>query len=174
VHAAALQAVAPKDPAKAVRNAALVGDMGRQALTELREMLGVLRSGDALVAPRAGQVPLASVGRAAAAAAVVVAEEGPRLGEVEALVAQSREAGMTVELGLAHGARHHAIVEDVVVAAEARGQGIGEAMMRFAMQRCAERRCYKLALSSHLRREEAHRFYERLGFTKHGYSFLVA
>ncbi|MFE9726546.1 sensor histidine kinase [Streptomyces sp. NPDC005794] len=100
VHAAALQAVAPKDPAKAVRNAALVGDMGRQALTELREMLGVLRSGDALVAPRAGQVPLASVGRAAAAAAAAVAEDGPRLREVEALVAQSREAGMTVELSV--------------------------------------------------------------------------
>ncbi|MER5550191.1 histidine kinase [Streptomyces sp. NPDC002793] len=97
VHAAALQAVAPKDPAKAVRNAALVGDMGRQALTELREMLGVLRSGDALVAPRAGQVPLASV-RAAAAAVTAVAEDGPRLREVEALVAQSRETGMTVEM----------------------------------------------------------------------------
>ncbi|MFC9942338.1 sensor histidine kinase [Streptomyces pratensis] len=100
VHAAALQAVAPKDPAKAVRNAALVGDMGRQALTELREMLGVLRSGDALVAPRAGQVPLASVGRVAAAAVVTVVEDGPRLREVEALVAQSREAGMTVELSV--------------------------------------------------------------------------
>uniref|UniRef100_UPI000A97673A sensor histidine kinase n=1 Tax=Streptomyces graminilatus TaxID=1464070 RepID=UPI000A97673A len=48
VHAAALQAVARKDPEKAVRNAALVGDMGRQALTELREMLGVLRSGEGL------------------------------------------------------------------------------------------------------------------------------
>ncbi|MEU1124957.1 histidine kinase [Streptomyces sp. NPDC005899] len=101
VHAAALQAVAPKDPAKAVRNAALVGDMGRQALTELREMLGVLRSGDALVAPSDGRVPLASVGRAAAAvAAAVAAEDGPRLCEVEALVAQSREAGMTVELSV--------------------------------------------------------------------------
>ncbi|MFD5876277.1 sensor histidine kinase [Streptomyces sp. NPDC060322] len=101
VHAAALQAVAPRDPAKAVRNAALVGDMGRQALTELREMLGVLRSGDALVAPRTGRVPLASVGRVAAVAAVVAAvEDGPRLCEVEALVAQSREAGMTVELSV--------------------------------------------------------------------------
>ncbi|MET9593672.1 histidine kinase [Streptomyces sp. NPDC006516] len=100
VHAAALQAVAPKDPAKAVRNAALVGDMGRQALTELREMLGVLRSGDALVAPRAGRVPLASVGRVAAAAAAAAVEDGPRLREVEALVAQSREAGMTVELSV--------------------------------------------------------------------------
>ncbi|MFF9687373.1 sensor histidine kinase [Streptomyces sp. NPDC014623] len=98
VHAAALQAVAPKDAAKAVRNAALVGDMGRQALTELREMLGVLRSGDAPVVSQAGRVPLASVGRAAAAAAAV--EDGPRLREVEALVAQSREAGMTVELSV--------------------------------------------------------------------------
>ncbi|MEU0133493.1 histidine kinase [Streptomyces sp. NPDC006296] len=100
VHAAALQAVAPKDPAKAVRNAALVGDMGRQALTELREMLGVLRSGDALVAPGPGRVPLASVGRVAAPAVVPVVEDGPRLCEVEALVAQSREAGMTVELSV--------------------------------------------------------------------------
>lgn len=100
VHAAALQAVAPKDPAKAVRNAALVGDMGRQALTELREMLGVLRSGDALAAPPTGRVPLASVGRAAAAAAAAAAEDGPRLDEVESLVAQSREAGMTVELSV--------------------------------------------------------------------------
>ncbi|MFD4031559.1 sensor histidine kinase [Streptomyces sp. NPDC058637] len=108
VHAAALQAVAPKDPAKAVRNAALVGDMGRQALTELREMLGVLRSGDALVAPPAGRVPLASVGRAAAAAAAAAAEEGPRLREVEALVAQSREAGMTVELSVDGELRRYA------------------------------------------------------------------
>lgn len=46
VHAAALQAVALKDPEKASKNAGLVGDMGRQALTELREMLGVLRTAD--------------------------------------------------------------------------------------------------------------------------------
>lgn len=46
VHAAALQAVALKDPEKASKNAALVGDMGRQALTELREMLGVLRTAE--------------------------------------------------------------------------------------------------------------------------------
>ncbi|WP_326808347.1 MULTISPECIES: histidine kinase [unclassified Streptomyces] len=46
VHAAALQAVALKDPEKAAKNAALVGDMGRRALDELRTMLGVLRSGE--------------------------------------------------------------------------------------------------------------------------------
>nr|WP_256965053.1 sensor histidine kinase [Streptomyces griseiscabiei] len=110
VHAAALQAVARKDPEKAVRNAALVGDMGRQALTELREMLGVLRSGegfssmarvDAVSGP--APVPLAAVGAAAAAAASRAedeAGEGPRLTELEVLVGQSAAAGMVVELSV--------------------------------------------------------------------------
>ncbi|WP_344496726.1 sensor histidine kinase [Streptomyces enissocaesilis] len=96
VHAAALQAVALKDPAKAVKNAALVGDMGRQALTELREMLGVLRSGDR-ARPVASEVPLASVAAAAAAIAAAEAEDGPCLADLEALVGQSRQAGMVVE-----------------------------------------------------------------------------
>ncbi|MEU7314409.1 histidine kinase [Streptomyces sp. NPDC007083] len=55
VHAAALQAVALKDPEKAAKNAALVGDMGRQALDELRTMLGVLRSGESERPERSGR-----------------------------------------------------------------------------------------------------------------------
>lgn len=109
VHAAALQAVALKDPAKAVKNAALVGDMGRQALTELREMLGVLRSGEQVAARRAGNltsatapeaVPLAAVGLAAAAAAAAAAEDGPGMADIEALVGESLDAGMVVELSV--------------------------------------------------------------------------
>ncbi|WDO07940.1 histidine kinase [Streptomyces murinus] len=108
VHAAALQAVARKDPEKAVRNAALVGDMGRQALTELREMLGVLRAGeaDAGGGRRSAGVPLAAVGEAAAAAAAAAsrvveeAGEGPWLSELEELVGQSAAAGMVVELSV--------------------------------------------------------------------------
>ncbi|ORT58505.1 histidine kinase [Streptomyces sp. CB03238] len=104
VHAAALQAVALKDPQKAAKNAALVGDMGRQALRELREMLGVLRAGEA--APVREAVPLAAVGRAAAAAASAVeAEDGPCLDAVEELVEQSRQAGMVVELQVMGEAR---------------------------------------------------------------------
>ena len=102
VHAAALQAVARKDPEKAVKNAALVGDMGRQALTELREMLGVLRSGEP--SPRAAvEAPLAAVGDAAAAAASrAEAEEGPGpcLADLEELLGQSRSAGMAVDLSV--------------------------------------------------------------------------
>ncbi|MEV4440513.1 histidine kinase [Streptomyces sp. NPDC049577] len=106
VHAAALQAVALKDPEKASRNAALVGDMGRQALTELREMLGVLRTASegAVSAPAAA--PAAPPERLAAVAAAASARlsasdgdgDGPRLGRLDDLVGQSRAAGMAVEL----------------------------------------------------------------------------
>ncbi|GAA3111696.1 histidine kinase [Streptomyces rectiviolaceus] len=115
VHAAALQAVARKDPEKAVKNAALVGDMGRQALTELREMLGVLRAGESV--PAAGgrhgsvsdAVPLAAVGFAAAAAASrAVDEDGPCLEELEELVGQSRAAGMAVDLSVEGESRAYA------------------------------------------------------------------
>ncbi|WP_327262838.1 histidine kinase [Streptomyces sp. NBC_01232] len=96
VHAAALEAVAVKDPARAAKNAALVGDMGRQALTELREMLGVLRA-----APKPAPAPVPAVPVLAVAFAGGV-EDGPSLGELDALVGQSRAAGMTVEM-LVHG-----------------------------------------------------------------------
>ncbi|MFJ9706148.1 sensor histidine kinase [Streptomyces sp. NPDC101234] len=115
VHAAALQAVARKDPEKAVRNAALVGDMGRQALTELREMLGVLRSGESVQRRTASSassaaVPLAAVGVAAAVAASRVAEEeGPWLSELEELIGQSAAAGMAVDLSVEGEVRSYAV-----------------------------------------------------------------
>ncbi|UJA08696.1 sensor histidine kinase [Streptomyces collinus] len=109
VHAAALQAVARKDPEKAVKNAALVGDMGRQALTELREMLGVLRAGED-AGRRAAAVPLMAVGVAVAQAASRAADEadGPSLSELEELVGQSAAAGMVVALSVEGEARGYA------------------------------------------------------------------
>ena len=74
---------------------------------------------------------------------------------------------------LAHAGAPEAIVEDVAVHPEAQGQGIGRALMEHAMQLAREAGCYKLALSSNQRREQAHAFYERLGFARHGVSFAV-
>lgn len=74
---------------------------------------------------------------------------------------------------LGHIGTPSAIVEDVAVIAEYQGKGIGKKMMEFAMLIAKEKGCYKLTLSSNLRREAAHAFYESLGFTKHGYSFLI-
>ena len=74
---------------------------------------------------------------------------------------------------LAHVGAPSGVVEDVVVHSRWRGQGVGRRMMRFAMGRCREAGCYKLALSSNRKRADAHRFYESLGFVRHGYSFVV-
>lgn len=73
----------------------------------------------------------------------------------------------------AHQGRPSGIIEDVVVAEAYQGRGIGKEMMRFAVERCKEQGCYKVALSSNLKRAKAHLFYESLGFKRHGYSFLL-
>ena len=65
------------------------------------------------------------------------------------------------------------VVEDVAVLPACHGQGIGRAMMEHAREACRAAGCYKLALSSNLRREDAHRFYDSLGFERHGYSFIT-
>ncbi|MFE9435786.1 sensor histidine kinase [Streptomyces sp. NPDC006640] len=117
VHAAALQAIARKDPEKAVKNAALVGDMGRQALTELREMLGVLRSGngaDGRVSAASSSAALSSSSSSssasssasgAAVAAVPLAAVG-----AAAAVAASRAAGGS-GAGVVSGAGAGGVVE---------------------------------------------------------------
>lgn len=74
---------------------------------------------------------------------------------------------------LAHIGTPSGIVEDVAVCQNHHGQGIGKKMMRFAMQKCREFGCYKLILSSNVKRENAHQFYESLGFRQHGISFHV-
>jgi GNAT superfamily N-acetyltransferase len=57
-------------------------------------------------------------------------------------------------------------VESVVVDAALRGQGIGEAMMRFAVEEARRRGCGHVQLTSNAGRPDAHRFYERLGFER--------
>jgi GNAT superfamily N-acetyltransferase len=75
---------------------------------------------------------------------------------------------------LGHLGAPSAIVEDVVVAPELHGQGIGQAMMRHAMNEARTAGCYKLMLSSNAKRHRAHAFYETLGFEPHGTSFICA
>lgn len=65
------------------------------------------------------------------------------------------------------------VVEDVAVLPEFQGRGIGKAMMEHARVECRRAGCYKLTLSSNLKRTGAHRFYDALGFERHGYSFLI-
>ncbi len=74
---------------------------------------------------------------------------------------------------LGHGGKSYAVVENVVVQPEYRSIGIGKAMMDKAMQLSKEKNCYKLMLSSDIKREGAHGFYENLEFARHGISYRV-
>lgn len=74
---------------------------------------------------------------------------------------------------MAHMGTPSAVVEDVGVLPGLQGKGIGKKMMEYALNYAKEKGCYKMSLSSNLRREQAHQFYESLGFKKHGFSFLM-
>ncbi|MNW21856.1 aminoalkylphosphonic acid N-acetyltransferase [compost metagenome] len=52
-----------------------------------------------------------------------------------------------------------------------RGRGIGERMMRHAIERAREKGAVKVQLSSNAARRDAHRFYERLGFVRSHFGF---
>lgn len=62
-----------------------------------------------------------------------------------------------------HGGRV-AQLENVIVEPSVRGRGIGEAMMRWAIDEARRRGCFRVQLTSNKARLRAHRFYERLGF----------
>ena len=169
-----------EDPARDVRQEASEGEEeGRteEGLTALRireaeraDLPAVLRLLRALDPPLAPEPDPAAAERVFARfaaypdyAVYLAEDDGEPVGTFSLLILDN----------LAHGFVPEGIVENVVVAEGRRGQGLGAAMMRFAMDRCAEAGCYKLALSSNARREDAHRFYERLGFVRHGLSFSV-
>jgi GNAT superfamily N-acetyltransferase len=73
---------------------------------------------------------------------------------------------------LGHALKPFAIVENVVVDANARSSGVGQHLMAAAGDLARRRGCYKMALTSNVARLRAHRFYERLGWTRthFGYS----
>ena len=74
---------------------------------------------------------------------------------------------------LGHLGASSAIIEDVAVDPKLQGHGIGKTMMNYAIQQATTNGCYKVVLSSNLKREKAHAFYDSLGFERHGYSFRI-
>jgi GNAT superfamily N-acetyltransferase len=55
-------------------------------------------------------------------------------------------------------------VESVRVDASQRGQGLGSELVKWTIERAKARGAHILQLTTHKSREDAHRFYERLGF----------
>jgi len=62
------------------------------------------------------------------------------------------------------GRRPFAVVENIVVAAAARGHGVGAALLAAAERLCVEADCTKIMLLSAARRADAHLFFERRGY----------
>jgi ribosomal protein S18 acetylase RimI-like enzyme len=58
------------------------------------------------------------------------------------------------------------IIEDVVVDEDARGVGIGEALVRRALEIARLAGASGVTLTSNARRESANRLYQRIGFTR--------
>jgi GNAT superfamily N-acetyltransferase len=71
---------------------------------------------------------------------------------------------LTVIPGLARRGMTRAQIEAVRVDSGHRGQGIGEALFRIAIDLARKAGCGLVQLTTDKSRPEAHRFYERLGF----------
>ncbi|MGA0564919.1 GNAT family N-acetyltransferase [Ancylobacter sp. VNQ12] len=83
----------------------------------------------------------------------------------------------TFQLVLFHALLRHgaliAIAEAVHVHPDARGLGIGRAMMDFAIAEARRRGAASLQLTSNKKRLDAHRFYERAGFERRHEGFKI-
>jgi GNAT superfamily N-acetyltransferase len=66
-----------------------------------------------------------------------------------------------------------ALLDAVVVRVNYRSQGIGTTLVQEALKISAAAGCYKVTLSSNLKRDRAHAFYQSLGFKQHGWSFSL-
>ncbi|MCU1528294.1 MAG: family N-acetyltransferase [Frondihabitans sp.] len=72
---------------------------------------------------------------------------------------------LTLIPGLARQGAHRLQIEAVRVRSDRRSAGIGAAMMTWAIEQAPHRGATLVQLTSDAARVDAHRFYERLGFT---------
>lgn len=71
---------------------------------------------------------------------------------------------LTFIAGLSRSGAKRGLIEAVRVAAARRGEGLGEALMVWAIDECRSRGCSLVQLTTDKSRLDAQRFYERLGF----------
>jgi GNAT superfamily N-acetyltransferase len=72
---------------------------------------------------------------------------------------------LTFIYGLAARGQRRGQIEAVRVASDRRGGKVGEAMLNWAIEKCRHEQCGIVQLTTDKTRTEAHRFYDRLGFT---------
>lgn len=69
--------------------------------------------------------------------------------------------------------RPYGLLEDVFVAEEHRGAGLGSRLVRMIVQLAREQGCYKLVATSRYTRPGVHALYSKLGFRDHGKEFRM-
>ncbi|MCP3818087.1 GNAT family N-acetyltransferase [Streptomyces sp. A3M-1-3] len=72
---------------------------------------------------------------------------------------------LTVIPGLSRRASTRAVIEGVRIHADERGSGLGTQLIEWAIDASGRQDCQMVQLTSDTTRTDAHRFYERLGFT---------
>ncbi|MDX2595398.1 MULTISPECIES: GNAT family N-acetyltransferase [Streptomyces] len=72
---------------------------------------------------------------------------------------------LTVIPGLSRKGATRSIIEGVRIHADERGSGLGTQLIEWAVEESRRQECRLVQLTSDSSRTDAHRFYERLGFT---------
>ncbi|WP_330297416.1 GNAT family N-acetyltransferase [Streptomyces sp. NBC_00503] len=72
---------------------------------------------------------------------------------------------LTIVPGLSRKGATRSIIEGVRVHADERGSGLGTRFIEWAIEQSRAEDCNLVQLTSDMARTDAHRFYERLGFT---------
>ncbi|MBT2640507.1 GNAT family N-acetyltransferase [Bacillus sp. ISL-39] len=86
---------------------------------------------------------------------LVYEEEGEILGTLT----------LNICLQALHGLRPYAVVENIVVHENCRGQKIGEKLLQYVEKYCRSIDCHRIMLLSGSKREKAHIFFERNGYS---------
>ncbi|MGW2713575.1 GNAT family N-acetyltransferase [Streptomyces argyrophyllae] len=86
---------------------------------------------------------------------VVAVREGRVIGTLQ----------LTIIPGLSHKGATRALIEAVRIHADERGSGLGSRLIEWAIDTSRQLGCQMVQLTSDKTRTDAHRFYERLGFT---------
>ena len=81
---------------------------------------------------------------------------------------------LTVIPGLSRRGATRSIIEGVRIHADERGSGLGTRLIEWAIEESRRQNCQLVQLTSDKTRIDAHRFYERLGFTASHVGFKLA
>ncbi|MFB7052527.1 GNAT family N-acetyltransferase [Streptomyces vinaceus] len=81
---------------------------------------------------------------------------------------------LTIVPGLSRKGATRSIIEGVRVHADERGSGLGTRFIQWAIEESRRENCQLVQLTSDVTRTDAHRFYERLGFTASHVGFKLS